>query len=207
MTVSIVMPTWQRHKLLRARSLPSVLAQTMPDFECIVVSDGPDPVAREIVESFHDPRLRFLDVPRPEYPADPLASWRIIGVHAMNAGLDAAIGAWVTVMGDDDALAPACVAELLAAAQDGDVVYGRSDVRMPDGTWVVVDAGPPQFTCFPFGSALIRRDRLGDARLDPRAWQRQQSADTDLWRRLYDAGLAFVRTPAVVYRYFPSYAV
>ncbi len=43
MLVSVITPTWNRHDLLLNRCIPSVEAQTYPDIEHIIVSDGPDP--------------------------------------------------------------------------------------------------------------------------------------------------------------------
>src|SRR5579864_6058830 len=101
MDVSVIIPTWQRAGLLASRSLPSVLAQDA-DFELLVVADGHDPAAQAVVEGLHDARIRFLAIPRPEYPEDPLDRWKALGVRAINAGIDEARGDWLLVMGDDD---------------------------------------------------------------------------------------------------------
>ena len=43
MLVPVVTPTWQRRDILTGWCIPSVQAQSYPDAEHIVVSDGPDP--------------------------------------------------------------------------------------------------------------------------------------------------------------------
>lgn len=45
--ISVITPTWRRHKLLIGRCIPSVQSQTWANIEHIVVSDGPDPALRQ----------------------------------------------------------------------------------------------------------------------------------------------------------------
>jgi glycosyltransferase involved in cell wall biosynthesis len=83
---SVILITRDRRALLR-EAVGSVLAQTMPDFECVVVDDG--------------------SVEPPELPADPRIRInrreRSGGVSAArNAGLRSARGRYVTFMDDDD---------------------------------------------------------------------------------------------------------
>ena len=53
------MPCWNRERFI-ADAIRSVLAQTLADFELIVVDDGSTDGTRKVVETFRDPRLRFL---------------------------------------------------------------------------------------------------------------------------------------------------
>jgi len=41
--VSVVTPTWQRHRILLERCIPSVQSQDYPNVQHVIVSDGPDP--------------------------------------------------------------------------------------------------------------------------------------------------------------------
>jgi glycosyltransferase involved in cell wall biosynthesis len=86
--VSIVVPTYDRAGFL-AEALASVVAQTVEDWECIVVDDGsPEPVS--LPEPL-DPRIRVVRRPRNGGPA-----------AARNTGLREARGAFVTFLDDDD---------------------------------------------------------------------------------------------------------
>jgi glycosyltransferase involved in cell wall biosynthesis len=86
--VSIVVPTYDRAAFL-TEALASVVAQTVEDWECVVVDDGsPEPVS--LPESV-DSRIRLVRRPRNGGPA-----------AARNTGLLEARGAFVTFLDDDD---------------------------------------------------------------------------------------------------------
>lgn len=57
--VSVVVPTYNRSEAIRA-TLDSVLAQTLPDFELLVVDDGSTDDTVAVVASCGDPRVRCL---------------------------------------------------------------------------------------------------------------------------------------------------
>jgi glycosyltransferase involved in cell wall biosynthesis len=57
--VSIVLPTYNRAYVLW-RAIQSVLAQTEPRWELIVVDDGSTDDTRRLLEEFRDPRLRVV---------------------------------------------------------------------------------------------------------------------------------------------------
>jgi len=91
--VTVVIPTRNRSELLR-RSVASVLAQTVADFELIVVDDGSDEPVRA-ADLAHDDRLTLLRHDRP------------VGVcSARNVGMHHARGRWITFLDDDDELLP-----------------------------------------------------------------------------------------------------
>jgi len=86
--VSVIVATYGRPRFL-AEALQSVLAQTEPDFECIVVDDAsPEPIVTP-----DDPRIRLLRHDRNRGPS-----------AARNTGLAAARGAYVVFLDDDDVL-------------------------------------------------------------------------------------------------------
>ena len=90
--VSIVVPTYDRAGFL-TEALASVVAQTVEDWECVVVDDGsPAPVS---LPAPVDPRVRLVRRPRNGGPA-----------AARNTGLREARGAFVTFLDDDDLYTP-----------------------------------------------------------------------------------------------------
>ena len=84
-------------------AIDSVLGQTYQNFELIVVGDGSQGKAREIVESFSDPRIRWLAPPQSEVH-DPA-----------NLGVRAARGAYVYVLDEIDLMLPGCIEDHLCA--------------------------------------------------------------------------------------------
>jgi glycosyltransferase involved in cell wall biosynthesis len=89
--VSIVIPTRGRHDLLVQRALRSAFAQTVNDFEIIVVLDGPDPETEVALLAVSDPRLNVLVLPS-----------NVGGAEARNAGIQIARGEWIALLDDDD---------------------------------------------------------------------------------------------------------
>jgi glycosyltransferase involved in cell wall biosynthesis len=97
-TVSIVTPTYNRPVLLMNRCIPSIIAQTDPDWECHVVGDGTDEeTCRYMADMCRiDPRFRFTNLDHVG------GEWGTIGLVALNHGLDTAKGDWISVLADDD---------------------------------------------------------------------------------------------------------
>ena len=57
--VSVVMPTYNRAHII-GDSIQSVLDQTFPDFELIIVDDGSSDDTETVVGGFNDPRMRYI---------------------------------------------------------------------------------------------------------------------------------------------------
>lgn len=88
--VSVVIPTRGRPSLL-LRAIRSVLAQSVHEFEIVVVVDGPDSATEAAVHSVEDRRIRVEVLPEPRGPAG-----------ARNAGVSAARAELVAFLDDDD---------------------------------------------------------------------------------------------------------
>jgi hypothetical protein len=108
-TVSIILPSCDRAHLL-PRAVASVLAQTEPDFELLIVDNNrrEPPVAAHPQAAFwrSDSRVQIVG-----------ASAARSASAVRNAGLDAARGEWVTYLDDDDAYRPEKLARQLTIAR------------------------------------------------------------------------------------------
>jgi len=100
--VSVVIVTRDRADLL-AQAIDSVLGQTYQNFELVAVGDGSKGKARQVVESFADPRIRYLEAPQSEVQ------------RSENLGVRAAQGAHVYVMDECDLMLPNCIEDHLTA--------------------------------------------------------------------------------------------
>lgn len=195
--ISVIIPTYNRARLLVDRCLPSVFAQTVQDMEIHVIGDGTD---QETVDAMADePRVRFTNLPHYAYPSDPRARWATIGLASLNYGLDHARGDWIAVLADDDAWEPEHNAILLDAAEasGADHVYGVS--TGPQRTW---GAWPPGDGQFCNGANLYRASL--PYRYDLQCYMRGLTGDADLWLRMITGGVRFHFVDRVVHRYYPS---
>lgn len=205
MTVSIILVTYNRRDLLMNRAIPSILAQTDPDWECHVVGDGTDQATVDAMSSLcvADGRFRFSNLPHTDYAAIYGGdTWGLIGLPCLNYGLDHATGDWISVLADDDAYTPDHNAVLIDAAikRNVDFCYGISTAPWGQewGAW------PPGDGQIANGSYVYR----GAAReyrydMDCRD-KRGRTGDADMWLRMYEGGVTFAFLPQRVHRYFPS---
>lgn len=92
--ISVVIPTRNRPDLVSV-AVASALNQTFTHLEVIVVIDGPDPDTLTQLQRIPDPRLRVL----------PLAT-SVGAAEARNLGVNAAHGAWIAFLDDDDEWLP-----------------------------------------------------------------------------------------------------
>lgn len=90
--VSVIVPTFNRARYLR-ECLDSLLAQTVPAFEILVVDDGSEDETPQIAAQYGE-RLRYL---RKENGGKSTA---------VNTGLAACTGSWIWLFDDDDVALP-----------------------------------------------------------------------------------------------------
>lgn len=106
-SVSVVIPTARRPELV-VEAARSVLAQTMPDLELIVVIDGRDDRTAVALARLADPRSRTITL-------EPARG----GNAARNTGVAAAAAPIVALLDDDDTWSPEHLQSLLAAVPTG----------------------------------------------------------------------------------------
>lgn len=101
---SIIIPTYNR-KLILKRAIESVLAQTINDFEIIVVDDGSTDDTSELINIFPDVKYQYQENK---------------GVStARNTGANLAVGEWLLFLDSDDVLFPDALENFLRGVDDG----------------------------------------------------------------------------------------
>lgn len=104
--VSVVISTHNRSAFLRSAIL-SVLAQSVSDFELIVVDDGSNDDSGAVVAALNDPRIRYIR-------QDNLGL-----AAARNRATHMARGRYIAVMDDDDIMLPRRLEHSLKALKNG----------------------------------------------------------------------------------------
>ena len=106
--VSVIVPVYKAEATLDA-CVESILAQTFPDFELLLIDDESPDRCPEMCDAWakKDPRIRVLHPAK----AGPGPS------GARNAGVQAAAAPWLTMVDSDDTIAPDLVEKLLAGAE------------------------------------------------------------------------------------------
>ena len=121
---TILMPTHNRADVI-GFAIRSVLAQTEPDFELLVVGDGCTDKTAAVVAGFDDSRIRWFDLPKATH----------FGYANRNVALREARGSLVAFAAHDDLLLPDHL-ELLARPFDDDAIdwaYSRPVWVSDDG--------------------------------------------------------------------------
>jgi glycosyltransferase involved in cell wall biosynthesis len=134
--VSIVTPTYNRRDYL-AVCIESVLAQTFPNWEQIIVDDGSIDETDRLVGSYRDPRLRYVFLEH--RGIDHLG-------ETYNRGLQAARGEYVAILESDDFWPPDKLSRQIASFQQPGVVlsYGRAALVDATGRTFAITPPPPR---------------------------------------------------------------
>ncbi len=93
-TISVVMPAYNAERYI-AEAIDSILAQTFTDFEFIIINDGSTDRTKEIILSYNDPRIIYIE------------NEENSGICVtLNKGLDSARGKYIARMDSDDISLP-----------------------------------------------------------------------------------------------------
>src|SRR3989442_1696984 len=145
--VSVIIPTYDRAKLIVQRTLPSILCQDYQNWEVIIVGDHSSPENCEIIKRINSNRIRFYNLKkRGRYPLLPAPRWHIAGIKPINFGLRLSRGRWITHLDDDDEFTPKHISSLLSVALSNRVewVHGRVlFVNAKDGDEELIGSDPP----------------------------------------------------------------
>ena len=187
--ISVVMSCYNAERWL-AESIESVLLQTWPDFEFIIVDDGSTDRTSQIIGNYAKMDSRIV----------PVSKANTELADSLNKGVACARGIWIARLDADDLCEPERLAlQWRAASADGNLVFvGTGSVLIDEnGVRSSVYRFPPSHRQlvshlikgqkFPaHSSALFRLDafqRVGGYR--PRI---RRAQDCDLWLRLAEVG-------------------
>lgn len=198
--VSVIIPAYNQGHFL-AEAVNSVLSQTYPDFEVIVVDDGSTDDTAVVAQRFTDARVRYI------YKENGGLS------SARNEGLRHARGHFISYLDSDDCFLPQKLEILVAAFNEhpaaglvaghavpvdehGRYVGKRFDIPLPEDLHLLLLGNPLHV-----GSVLVRRewqDKAGFFDESLRSYE-----DWDMWLRLARLGcqMQYVPQPVSLYRF------
>jgi glycosyltransferase involved in cell wall biosynthesis len=199
-TVSVIIPTFNRAALVM-RAVESVLAQTLPPDEVIVIDDGSSDDTRDTLARFGN-RIRYIFQENQGVSA------------ARNRGIEAATGSYIAFLDSDDEWLPHKLERQVAHLESHleiDFVTCRDstdDGQLKTETYRDPRQQFRQFLIRPFYSNpsryLVRREcfekfGLFDPRFPP-------AEDLEMWLRLLKAGCRFdiLSEPLMIYHLTPG---
>ncbi len=193
--VTVIIATYNWSSVLRY-AVGSVLRQTMPDFELLVVGDGCTDDSEQVVASLGDPRVRWINLPSNSgHQSAP-----------NNEGLRQALGELVAYLGHDDLWLPHHLESHMEKIGKSRATVSQSLTACvePNGRiWPVIplperrEWGPP--------SSTMHRRSVAEAVGGWRDYREIKLApDADLLTRLRDRGGPFALVERLTAIKFPA---
>jgi glycosyltransferase involved in cell wall biosynthesis len=150
--VSVILPTRNRSAQL-PRALSSVIDQTYPHWELVVVDDASDDDTPGVVASFPDPRIRYHRVAQGGVCA------------ARNHGLAEARGELVAYLDDDNTMHPGWLKTVVWGFEqhpEADAAYGAFLIDDPTRVNGPGSGSPPTLFLHPYDRGTLLRNNLAD---------------------------------------------
>ena len=185
--VSVVIPTYNQAELLR-EALESVRAQTMTDWEAMIINNHSVDNTVQVINEFSEPRFQRIDFANDEIIA-----------ASRNKGIELSSGEWVAFLDSDDLWASNKLEISLAEAGNSDLLCHREATVKNGGTVSI----SPHFTpadatyrrllfernCFSPTAVMVRRNVLEQVRGFSKDRSLVTCEDHDLWLRLAARGV------------------
>jgi glycosyltransferase involved in cell wall biosynthesis len=193
--VSVIIPCFNMGQYID-EAVDSVFAQTMQNFEIIIVDDGStDPETIQLLSNYHRPNTRVF-VTRNQGVA-----------AARNCAIEHATGEYLCALDSDDRLHPTYL-ERAAALLDRDpaLTFVSSWVQMfgaSDELWKQDDCDLPMLLaeCTVMTAALVREEAVRSVGGYDTHMPAQGDEDWDLWISLVERGCRGVILPEVLFYY------
>ncbi len=188
--VSIIIPAFNASETI-AETLESVLAQSHPNWEAIVVDDGSNDETGKVVQKFvdQDSRVRLI---RQEHGGE---------AAGRNGGIPLARYDWLLFLDADDWISPVHLERMtreLAMRPELDAVHCRSARVAPDKTMIVEKFFPTEPDLFPtlarraafnVHTCIVRKSLVEDVGMFDTSLKRLP--DWDLWQKVARTGAHF----------------
>ena len=197
--VTVLMAVYNGQEFLR-EAIESVLGQSFTNLEFVIINDGSTDDSRDIILSYTDPRIRFLDNPE-----------NIGLTRSLNLGLKKALGAWIVRADVDDWNDPDRVARQIeyANAHELDVCFCNIRVTPDQGGAYILRFSDSSLTAIKWNglftnaygghpASCYRREPV--LALDGYDEAYRFAQDYDLWDRCLEAGLVFGHVPETLIR-------
>ena len=147
--VTVILPT-HNHATTIGYAIRSVLEQTLPDFDLVVIGDGVDDHTRDVVNELRqvDSRIRFEDHPKHPRHGEVIR-------HQVLSEVSSPV---VSYHGDDDLLLPEHLQEMVSLLEGRDFVHPQpiyvSEARtidllpidLADPRWIIACLEPPRLS-------------------------------------------------------------
>lgn len=207
--VSVIVPCYNHARYL-PQAIASLQAQTMGDWEAIIVNDASPDNTAEVAASLADAdvRVRVITNPRNLYLAG-----------ALNTGIAGARGRYIVPLDADNQLEPWTL-EVLASALDADrgihIAYGAARFVLEDGVTPDQAVAPDGVSGWPndfsFRGQMLKRNQIPSTSMYRReAWERsggyrrryRTAEDAENWTRLSSLGFVpskVTSRPTLIYR-------
>lgn len=181
----------------------SILTQTFPDFEFLIINDASTDESMDIIKSFNDHRIRVIE------------NETNLGLtKSLNIGLEQARGQYIARMDCDDISLPdrlekqaawldanpecaVVAAKTVLIDRDGDITGHWSD-DLDTTTYQEIRSRLPASNCIAHPSVMMRASVVKAYRYNPCL---KNSQDYDLWLRLCSDGLVIEKIDEVLLKY------
>lgn len=100
--VSILLPVYNQKNTIK-ESIDSIVNQTYPYWELIILNDGSTDGVEKVITTYKDPRIKYIPLMHQGLPA------------TLNYGLDIAEGEFITWTSADNIMLPSMLSELVSA--------------------------------------------------------------------------------------------
>lgn len=203
MEISVLTAVYNGEEYLK-ESIESILKQTFPHFEYIIVNDGSDDKTKEILDSITDPRVKVFHLEK-----------NVGAANALNIGISQARGKWIALQDADDiSIENRLQIQLQYIQSDSGLVAVGSLVQCIPGNDQVDQSSLKESESF-FNRDNFRNDIFGSTPICNGTGFFLKSAyekiggydptfkiayDTDLWTRMLEVG-EISRCPEVLYKY------
>jgi len=195
--ISVIMPVYNGEKFIR-ETLDSVLNQTYPHFEFIIVNDGSVDATGEIISSYADDRIALVNLEQNG------------GVsNARNTGINLSRGEFIAFCDSDD------IYDADRLRIQLDFLLGHPEVGVCGSSFIFFENGEEKLIQKPVTDREIKEflfigNPIGQPSVMGRSKifrefqynaQLEASEDYDLWTRMAIAGVVFGNVPQPLVRY------